>query len=111
MRLENAPSTSNHFSQSSQREVPSVLKEPDTGDRAVAVITSNVGQCRSGSIAGASASGILDVTLLRPRIMASHHPTTAVAEGDQPVRILGYQRSVEPASDVEPRHALSLRSR
>ena len=51
------------------------------------------------------------VTLLRPRIMASHHPTTAIAEGDQPIRVLGHQRLVEPASDDEPIRALSLRSR
>ena len=31
------------------------------------------------------------VTLLRPRIVASHHATTAVAEGDHAVRVLGDQ--------------------
>jgi hypothetical protein len=49
------------------------------------------------------------VTLLRPRIVASHHATTAVAEGDHAVRVLGDQCLVQPTSNVEPLRTLSLR--
>jgi hypothetical protein len=34
--------------------------------------------------------GNLWITLLRQRIVASHNPTTAVAEGDRPIRVLSH---------------------
>jgi hypothetical protein len=47
-------------------------------------------------------------TLVTPRIVAGHHPATAVATRDYSVRVLCHQCLVEPASDVEPRRTLSL---
>jgi hypothetical protein len=52
--------------------------------------------------------GNLRITLLRPWIVASHYSTNAVAEGDQPIRILGHQCLAKRASDLEPRCTLLL---
>jgi hypothetical protein len=40
--------------------------------------------------------------LLRPRIVSSHHFTTAVTEGDGSVRVLGHHGSKQPTSNSEP---------
>ena len=40
--------------------------------------------------------------------MASHYPPTTVTECNHPVRVLCRQRLVQPASDLKPRHSLSL---
>ena len=43
------------------------------------------------------------------RLIPSHHVTMAVAEGDQPIRVLGDQRFIQPCSDFEPNCELSFR--
>ena len=40
--------------------------------------------------------------------MASHHPSTTIAEGDYPIRALCRQRLIQPTSNVEPLSRLSL---
>jgi len=47
------------------------------------------------------------VIMLWPWIVASHHATTAITEGDQSVGVLSHQRLEQPASDLKPRHVLS----
>src|SRR5215469_8514622 len=44
-------------------------------------------------------------SLLRPQIVASHHPTVAVAQDNHSVRVLRHQRIVEPASNLQPLRA------
>jgi hypothetical protein len=46
--------------------------------------------------------GLLDSILVGPPFAARKHPTSAIAEHNQPVRVLGYQGFVQSASDVEP---------
>jgi hypothetical protein len=51
------------------------------------------------------------IDVLRPQIVASHHLTGAVAQGDHSVRVLGCQLFVQPTSNFVPPRALSLRGR
>jgi hypothetical protein len=46
--------------------------------------------------------GNLLITLLRPWIVASHHFTTAVTEGDGSVRVLGHQGAIQLTSNTKP---------
>jgi len=47
--------------------------------------------------------------LLTPQIVAGQHPTTAVAQDNHSVGVLCHQSLVEPASNLQPLRALSIR--
>jgi hypothetical protein len=51
------------------------------------------------------------IALLRPQIMLCHNLASAVAEGDQPVRVLGHQLFVEASSNLVPSPAPPLGGR
>lgn len=49
------------------------------------------------------------VRLLRPRVVARDNAAATIAENDQPIRVMRYQRLIQPAGNIKPLLPLSLR--